>query len=59
MGFGWQAQAGFRYRLSPALSLQAEVKYTDTPGQAVTAQDGRIDTRLRSVHETFGLVWSL
>lgn len=58
-GFGWQVQTGMRYRLSSALSLMAELKYTDTPGQAVTAQNGRIDTRLRSLHETLGIVWRL
>jgi hypothetical protein len=54
IGWGWQAQAGLRYRLGNTGALYAEFKYTAGPGRARTAGEGELYTSLLTFHQTFG-----
>lgn len=58
VGWGWQAQAGVRYRLGNSGALYAEFKYTSGPGRARTAQDGEIYSTLQTFHQTFGYAFT-
>ncbi|MFM7320482.1 MAG: hypothetical protein ACKO5K_03025 [Armatimonadota bacterium] len=57
-GFGWTGVAGVRGRIRNGLSWVAEAKFTDGPADVPAGTDLRLTTRIRTRHETVGLLWN-
>jgi len=57
-GFGWTGVAGVRGRIREGLSWNLEAKVTDGPADVPAGTDLRLTTRIRTRHETLGLVWN-
>src|SRR5437867_7444206 len=57
-GWGWQALAGLRYRLTEHWSAFGALKYDQGRARVSVAGDGSADTRLRTGHAIFGIGFS-